>query len=307
MKYKRCYLVNIKLQGKNRECLVGEKMKKMCKKLILISVFFNIFCILISGINNQVAYAEPNSTNETMSKEEIMNKYYELKKDNQELIEEYNKLSHEWSDEKIEIEKKKESVDNNVIKIITIGSASLIVLTGLFGISVIGIIKHINHMVKSTVESKVAEKTEEEFKCIKNLIESRREDKNLMTKKKILLLYSDEKKRNCIDYILNKFNISKCNSIDDEFDLNNYDIILFNNECCSKEKSEEYKEKIESIIEENNNKQNICYFYYSTNVRLKEGISSKLNYANSQMTLYLNLLNLLKFHEDVLLNNSKIN
>ncbi len=103
-------------------------MRNMCKKLILISVFFNIFCILISGINNQAVYAAPNSINETMSKEEIMNKYYELKKDNQELIEEYNKLSHEWSDEKIEIEKKKENVDSSIVKIVTFGSLFLILL-----------------------------------------------------------------------------------------------------------------------------------------------------------------------------------
>ncbi|MFD3157039.1 NARF domain-containing protein [Haloimpatiens sp. FM7330] len=294
-----------------------KKMKKIYKGLIFTAILFIIFCpsICLMDTNNSIVYAAKPSINETMSKEEIMKKYYELKKDNQELIEKYNALNQKWADEKIDIESKKSSVDDRLVTIVTVGSALLLIFSLAITIYVKNHIKNkikqlyenkINHIVEKEIDEKlpkeVANNVEVEVEHIRKIVNECKKEEILMENKKILLLYSDKEKKSCINYVLIKFNIIRCVSIDSNFNLSNCDIVLFNNECCNEEKAKKYKEKIQNIIEENECKQGLAYFYYSTNVRLNTGISEKLNFANSQATLYANLLNLLKFHDAILSN-----
>ncbi|EKX79807.1 hypothetical protein CFSAN001628_009883 [Clostridium botulinum CFSAN001628] len=297
-----------------------EKMRNMCKKLILISVFFNIFCILISGINNQAVYAAPNSINETMSKEEIMNKYYELKKDNQELIEEYNKLSHEWSDEKIEIEKKKENVDSSIVKIVTFGSLFLILSSmGIF----VYVKKHmqnkikelyenkINHIVENEINKKlpkevskqVSKKTGEEIEYIEKTAKECKREQTLMKEKNILVISNDNEEEKLLkdSNLLNQFEKAEMVVLGNEIDnLGEYDVILFNDINGYLEDGEMNK-----IIDDNiDNKKNAVYFYFTRNYKrtFKSNKPNNTNFAKSNSTFVGNLIDLMKYQDDVLKN-----
>lgn len=282
-------------------------MRKMCKKLILISVFFNIFYILISGINNQVVYAAPNSINETMSKEEIMDKYYELKKDNQELTEKYDKLNGEWSSEK-------DSIDNRVDKIEIIGTSILVIL----GASVYRMVKGIDKEIKLVVENKlnekvplvvenevnnkvpkvIAEKVEIETERIRRMVDDCKKEEKLMKEKNILIISEDSEKQKEIKKILKKFNkITDFRLGDELYDLNKYDVILFNNiDGASK------KEELNEIIKNNDNI-NAVYFYFNKERKIFDSEKpDNTNFANANSTLVGNLLDLMKYQDDILNN-----
>ena len=108
-------------------------MKKRYKILIFVSLFY-----IIVG---QKIYAVQNNNVATMSKEEIMEKYYELKKDNQELIDKYNELNGEWSE-------KKESA----FRFITIGSSLLLLYS--MGITIY-VRKHIKDKIEDLSKNKI--------------------------------------------------------------------------------------------------------------------------------------------------------
>jgi len=294
-------------------------MKDIYIKLILISIFLNIFCILVCGINSRVVYAAPNSINETMSKEEIMDKYYELKKDNQELIEKYDKLSHAWSDEKIEIEKKKESVDDSVFEIITIGSTIVIVLTSIYGMSLWVIIKHINDKVKKTV----AEKAKVEIKHIEKMVGDCKREEKLKKEKKILIISKNKEVENLLENsnLLNQFKKVKMAILGNRIDslgLAEYDVILFNdingdftnNEIKEMIRKNHTKDTVyftdyemNEMIRKNSN-ENAVYFYFNKKAGryFNSERSDNTNFAKSNSTFVENLIDLMKYQDDVLKN-----
>ncbi|EJO5347104.1 hypothetical protein NRP93_001174 [Clostridium botulinum] len=291
-------------------------MKKMCKKLILISVFLNIFCILTCIINNGVVYAAPNSINETMSKEEIMDKYYELKKDNQELIEKYDKISGEWSS-------KKDSIDNSIFNIITIGSSMLVVLSMAAAIYVR---KHIQNKVKQLYENKInniieneinkklpkevsdqlSKKTEEEIQCIERIANKYKTEQKLKEEKNILVISKNKEEEKLLKdlNLLNQFKQTKMRILGDKIDdLNQYDVILFNDI-----KGYLTDDEMNEMIRKNSN-ENAVYFYFNKKAGryFKSEKPDNTNFAKSNATFVGNLIDLMRYQDDVLKNDKSNN
>ncbi|NEU06074.1 NARF domain-containing protein [Clostridium senegalense] len=291
-------------------------MRKICKKLILILVFFNIFYILNCGINNKIVYAVPNSINETMSKEEIMEKYYELKKDNQELIENYNKLYSEWSS-------KKDNIDNRVDKIEVIGASIFLILT-ILGVSVYQIIKGIDNKIKLVVKNEVNNKVPlvvenevinkvpkeverkigDEINHIEKMVEECKREEKLKEEKNILIISKNKEEEKLLkdSNLLSQFKEPKMKILEDKIDdLNQYDVILFNDINGYLEDSE-----MNRIVNISINT-NLVYFYFTkTKKRFESKKPDSTNFANINTTFVGNLLDLMKYQDDVLKNN-KIN
>ncbi|GAA0741498.1 NARF domain-containing protein [Clostridium oceanicum] len=296
-------------------------MKNICKKIILISVFLNIFCILDCGINSGVVYAAPNSINETMSKEEIMKKYYELKKDNQELIEKYDKLNGKWSS-------KKDNIDNRLDKIEIYGKSILVIL----GISIFQVIKDIKNKIKSVVENEVnnkvpmvveneisnkvpkevseqvSKKTKEEIEYIERTAQECKREQTLMEEKNIIVISKNKEEEKLLEdsNLLNQFEKVKMAIIDNKINnLAEYDVILFNDIRGNLE-----NEEMNKIIDGNiDNKKNAVYFYFTRNYKrtFKSNKSNNTNFAKSNSTFVGNLIDLMKYQDDVLKNKKSNN
>lgn len=278
-------------------------MKKIYKRLTLIAVFLTIFCPSIYDVNNKIVYAAPTSISETMSKEEIMEKYYELKKDNQELIEKYNKLSEEWSS-------KKDNIDNRIKVIENCAKVISIIIMVVLGGSVVGIFKYIKDKVPKEVNKKVSEKTDAEFKYIESIIEDCKKEKELRDYKKIVVISKNNEEENILkdSDLLKQFQhvyYNEYNKLENETNnLKKYDVILFND-------INGYFEDFEMnrIIKTNTNK-NAVYFYFNKhnvknpnqNKTFKCEGNENTNFAKSNSTFVGNLIDLMKYQDDILKN-----
>lgn len=277
-------------------------MKMVCKKLILISVFLNIFCILACGINSQVVYAAPNSINETMSKEETMNKYYELKKDNQELIEKYDKLNGEWSSKKHSIDYEVDKTNNRLDKIYICAGVIVLLLSVLLRMSLREIRKCINDKVKSVVENEVNDKVPNEVKDkvgievdrLKKIVDDCKKEEKLMKEKNILVISKEYEDKKDVEDVMVRFIGAKYEEVVNINDLEKYDAIIFNNR-----NNKISHEEIIEIIDKSCMDDKKVYLYFGG--RLEQKSTQNINYASSKITLYNNLMNLLKFQDDILL------
>lgn len=304
-------------------------MKKIFNKLILISVFMNVFCILTCIINNQVVYAVPNSITETMSKEEIMNKFDKLEKENEILKDKYSNLKEKLADEKIEIEKKKESVDRSIFGLITIGSSVLGVLS--MG-GAIYVKKHIQNKVKKLYENKinciieneinkklpkevseqVSNKAKEEIQYIERIVNKYKTEQNLKKEKNIFVLSKNKEEEKLLkdSNLLNQFEKVKMDTLGNKIDdLSKYDVIVFNDINGYLTDGE-----MNEMIRENSN-ENAVYFYFNkhnSNDPKKNKIfkckeNENTNFAKSNATFVGNLIDLMKYQDDVLRNKKSNN
>ncbi|KGM92970.1 hypothetical protein Z968_12600, partial [Clostridium novyi A str. 4552] len=167
--------------------LVGDKMKKMYKGLVLkIMILTSIFFICTFMIKSyKYVYAAPLSSEEIMQKE-----IDDLKKENKELGEKYSEL------------------DKEAYKIKTIASIVITILLGGSSISIykmyeikkeIGkkvqkevnkkVIKEVNKKVPQQVAKRVGEETER----VKLMIDNLKKDEKLMCETKMIVIsYNDE-------------------------------------------------------------------------------------------------------------------
>lgn len=153
---------------------------------------------------------------------------------------------------------------------------------------------------------------------IEKLIEKHDFENKMKIGTKILTISNDQFEQEKIRLILNNifevknlefelYNDELCRDISQEriSKLSEFDIIFFNNNgnlMDLKACAETYRMFIEDIdrkINKNDNK--ICYFYYNkSNVRLNTNSIKHNNFANSESTIYYNLMALLKYKEEVM-------
>lgn len=278
-------------------------MKQLYKKIVFMVVLLNIFFNLIYGIGNEIVFAAPNAnviskssiSTETMSKEEIMKKYYELKEDNQNLIEKYNKLNGEWST-------KKDNIDNRLDSIEIVGKALFAIITFFLGGSLYGIYISIKSKAEKEVNAKVveevAEKVGTEVKRIESKVSEWKREEYLMKEKKILVISnSEDEQKKLVDLnLLNKFKKVKYVLLGGSLaELSERDVIIFNGI-----NGEDKKDELETIIKENRNKRGVYFYFKKGRPRFQLDITESINFANSNTTFRGNLLDLMKYQDDVL-------
>lgn len=255
-------------------------MKSIFKKALIIFFIVSLFA-------GKSVYADTNTNNEIIKNQNnMMEKYLELEN-------KYSELKEKWADEKIELEDEKRNVDLKLIRILTIASG-LIVVGGIFE----------NIAIKKYIKDKVAEIADKNIKSeVKKVVENYEKEIKIKKNKSICVIYNDDD-NSIIKETLNKFdNISylSANNISmTSIKFKKIDAIIFND---INDKLDIIS--IENIIKSNNNDKLVYlgfkkgYFHFQEEFKNKV---KKMNYANSEITLYTNLMNALKYQDEVLLN-----
>ncbi|SFA71740.1 NARF domain-containing protein [Clostridium frigidicarnis] len=261
-------------------------MKRIYKTLSFIVLFIIIFCPYAYAVNN-----------ENMSKEEIMNKYYELKEENQKLKDKYSDLQEKWGAEKIDIDNKKSDLDDRVKVIEIYGGVFAGILTVL-GVSLWPIIKNkAKEVAENITDREINKKVHGEIKHIKLMIDDCKKEEFLMKNKTILAISKEDDDENKIKDLLKNFKKLETVMLDKRpNNLNGYDVILFNNI-----KGGFQKKEMQEIIQHNNNSKAVYFYFNKSNERL-DIKNDNINYATNDATICGNLLDLLKYQEDILIN-----
>ncbi len=283
-------------------------MKKIYKILTLV--------ILIFIVSSPVVYAV---NNETMSKDEIMTKYYELKDENQKLKYKYNDLEQKWANEKIDIGNKKSNMDDRVTKIEIIGSALFIVFSVLAPMGItIYVKKHIKDKIEelaktkidimiekemvNKIDEKISKQVEKEKGLVEKMILDCKKEEILMETKRILAISKNKYDEEEIKKLLKKFKELDTAILDKQCNVDTYDVILFNDI-----NGEINDNEMKTIINDNSNK-NAVYFYFNKrninnpkiNKMFRYEKNENINFAKSNSTICGNLLDLIKYQEDIL-------
>lgn len=255
-------------------------MKSIFKKALIIFFIVSLFA-------GKSVYADTNTNNEIIKNQNnMMEKYLELEN-------KYSELKEKWADEKIELEDEKRNVDLKLIRILTIASG-LIVVGGIFG----------NIAIKKYIKDKVAEIADKNIKSeVKKVVENYEKEIKIKKNKSICVIYNDDD-NSIIKETLNKFDNISYLSVNNigmtSIKFKKIDAIIFND---INDKLDIIS--IENIIKSNNNDKLVYlgfkkgYFHFQEEFKNKV---KKMNYANSEITLYTNLMNALKYQDEVLLN-----
>ncbi|MBZ9634067.1 NARF domain-containing protein [Clostridium sp. FP1] len=273
-------------------------MKKVGVIFALVAFMIMFSCPVVYG-TNEIENKTIREIEEKIRKyDDIISNYdikskelnIELDKNKNEIMEKFNILKSDWTNEKIELERKKESVDRTLI---CIG----IVLTMLGFVSFreakIMIDKKVNETVDNYLNTNVDK--------LKKIIEVQDYEKKLIDNKKIIVLSKGNNDKNEIVEILKSFKATKYETMDRRRNYDKYDLICFNDAKGNIEHSE-----IEQIIKDNKNNKKLAYFYFNNS--RKQFITQEtehLNFASSKSTLYTNLINMLKYQDNVLLAEKK--
>lgn len=281
------------------ECLMklGENwMKKMFKYLAVVFIVFNLFC-------GRVVYADANTDDKIIENQNnIMEKYLNLES-------KYNALKGEWADEKIQLEDKKRKVDLNMVEIITIISG-IILLGGVVG--PIGIKKYIRHRVSETVDKRVRSE-------VKKIVENYEKEVQIKKNKRLCIIAFQKDDNKMIAPILERFRNKEYVYVnnDDKDHINKLpsdskksrkiDAVIFNNINNNFDNLDEARVKdIKGSVEKIKSKNDYLVYLGLKKGRFDLGQYGvgveNVNYANSEITLYANLMNALKYQDDVLLN-----
>ncbi|WP_252249351.1 NARF domain-containing protein [Clostridium sp. VAP23] len=272
-------------------------MKKIYKILTLV--------ILIFIVSSPVVYAV---NDEAMSKYEIMAKYYELKDENQKLKDKYNDLDQKSSDKIIDIKNKALNIENSLtkIKIIGIGFSVLAPM----GITIY-VKKHIKDKIEelaktkidimiekemvNKIDKKISKQVEKEKGLVEKMILDRKTEKILMETKKILAISKNNDDEEEIKKLLKKFIGLEPVMLGEQCNVEMYDVILFNHINAEIEKKE-----METIINNNSNKNAVYFYFNKTGGQFKTKETENINFASSNATICGNLLDLMKYQEDIL-------
>lgn len=302
------------------------------KRIITLSILILMICSCLEvGFASDMKLVLSNELNTDIIKLKIEEVEKDLGKIEMELDKQVPQVVIENINEKIELI----SNDLNDLdeKIDELGADSLkkstiswiLGVLGALGINVLGMwiymiryFKKYKNNLETDVSKELNKILADKNVIIEKLIEKHDFENKMKIGTKILTISNDQFEQEKIRLILNR--IFEVNNLEfelynDELDtdisqdrikeLSNFDIIFFNNNGDSRnlnDCSEIYKkfiEKIDSQINKNNNK--VCYFYYNkSNVRLNTNSIKHNNFANSESTLYYNLMALLKYKEEVM-------
>ncbi|MCD3245731.1 hypothetical protein G8S21_07200 [Clostridium botulinum C] len=296
-------------------------MKKMYKKLVLKAIIltsiFAIFPFMSKNYNS--VYAAPLSSEEMMQKE-IDN----LRKENRELREKHSEVDKELG-------KKYFEIDKEVYKIKTIASIIVsivsILLGGGVGLSIYKIYEvkkeidkkveievnkkvkmEVNKKVPQEVKNKVAEKVGEETKHVKLMIDDLKKEEKFMNETKIVVISHNDEEEKEAKTLLKQFKRIEFIKLDYALDnlekLRGYEVIFFN-DINAYIKDEDMKKIID-----NNNDDKTVYFYFNKRNKINpkqnkifnHNGNENINFAKSNATLCGNLLDLIRYQENILKN-----
>lgn len=295
------------------------------KRIITLSILILMICSCVEvGFASDMKLVLSNELNTDIIKLKIEEVEKDLGKIERELDKQVPQVAIENINEKIEL------INNDLNdldeKIDELGADSLKKSTiswiqGFLGISVIYLFdafrkykKNLETDVSKELNKILADKNV----IIEKLIEKHDFENKMKIGTKILTISNDQFEQEKIRLILNNifevknlefelYNDELCRDISQEriSKLSEFDIIFFNNNgnlMDLKACAETYRMFIEDIdrkINKNDNK--ICYFYYNkSNVRLNTKSIKHNNFANSESTIYYNLMALLKYKEEVM-------
>lgn len=273
-----------------------KKKNRILNFIMAVLISFSFLSYFI-GKQDKVVYASP-SINNIISKEEIMDKYYEVKKDKQELMDMYNELNRELLSEK-EI----------MIKIKVIGSSVLIVYSMGICIYVKKYIKDkieelsknkINGIIEKEMTNKIDNEISKQFTVneghIKKMIKECSREEYLIKNKKILVISKDDDDEYEIRSLLKQFKEIETVKLNcKHYNLSNYDVIFFNDISGNIDKDEMIK-----IIEENDNNKAVYMYFNKTRKLLDYKKNQNINFATNNVTVSGNLLDLMKYQDDIL-------
>lgn len=262
-------------------------MKKLCKALLGVVCLFGILIPSVS-VNAQPNDKTLSELEEKIKKyDEIISKYdnkseeirNDLYNNKKEILDKFETLRTQWSNEKIEINNKKSEMDRN-LKIL-IGVASALGISSFF-------------VAKGIIDKQMAKGVEKYIKRnadkLKGLIDKQDKEDELRKDKKILVLSENEEEEKEIKEILSDFDGAVFKSIYKKPNFKKYDVIFFNNI-----KGSIKQEKMIGIINEN---KKLYYFYYNTTRdNLEKYGDANVTFANTKITIYVNLLTLLKYQQ----------
>lgn len=250
-------------------------MKKIYKSLILKIMILTSFLFIVSflGKNYKEVYAS------TISSEEIMQKEVEnLKEKNKNLEEKYSELSKTF---------------DKIIGIVTGVSA-------VFGVSVFYLVKQSNKIAQKHIAKKIGEETDR----IKSMIKACKKEEKLKNEKNILVISENDQEEQEIQKLLKPFKkITTIKIIDNSKELNKYDVILFNDINGNIQ-----NEDMKKIINKNSNDKAVYFYFNKRDIKdpnkkpkifIYEG-NENINYAKSNTTFYGNLIDLMKYQEEIL-------
>lgn len=257
--------------------------------------FIIIFvAILISYIQ---VNAQDNNTNQKIEQrldklESVILGYNNvIDRKNNEIYNSFLDLKKEWSDEIIKLEAKKKDVDNTLTCIaIILGivgiSSIVIILKGIYGMK-----KNIDKKFNEGLEKQIEVKKEELVK----IVGSQQLETKIMNDKLILVIFDTETDKSNINQVIDRFNNVEYCSTEQVSELNfgKYNLVLFNDIAHN---------RIKECIEQNIKYNKLIYIYYGEERLNKEitSLSDNINFANTKLQLYQNMMNSLKYQDIIL-------
>jgi len=255
--------------------------------------FFIIFLLLFLCLSIIPTIAQKNDSLEELHKRvESLERERDFWKNNyndqKERIKEQFDLKSKSLDNKFIELKNKLKDDYNYLKILLL----------IFGpVTVLGIIFTAYKMwkrVEEIAEEKIREKFDKIFNEKKNqfekMIENQNEEFQLKEKKSILIISKNEEDESFIEDFFKKMGFKKVEhqSLSKVNKLEKYDLLFLNNEQKNIDSTDILKLKDKT-------KSNTLFFYFGPNYIDREEFEHRINFSNSRVQLYGNLINSLRY------------
>lgn len=277
---------------------LGGVIKKNFKFIILLLLVLALGIYNIYSIKSMEREVKNTINKYNAAMEDINTK---IEEKDQDLINEFYKLRLDWTNEKIELENKKGEVGRDIDRIY-VHAAAFLVITTIFG----GIIwTNIERIVKERVHEEIGEKIKIKKEVIENIIDEKDKEKNIKLNKSILLIAKEKKANENVKKFLEKMEFKKIKTslIDDNTLCENEKIDLvfinnFNGNIADNENN--LKEEVEKIVRKYGKER--VYFYYNEKRLMLNYYGIKKNFANSEFTLYGNLIETLLTYDKLIFN-----
>lgn len=283
---------------------------------------FTICIICICFSNVAIAYTEGDSIKiyQLQKMDKIQTDIFELEKSIQELKQDEK---GKYIDKQIEdIKADLKELENEIKKLDSEKTSNSSILFWISLLGVVGIFEILKH-IKKSIDERLVELIDEKDSRLNKWLESNEYETIKKEKTKLLVVSNTQSSKNKMKLVLN--NIFDENNIEykllSDVESSNFeefcelkDVIFFDNsekydsDIKVKEGFEKIKEFAEKIHEVNKSKnKNICIFYFNENgARMDTPIGFKnMNFANSESTIYSNIMDLLKYKDKVLEANKK--
>ncbi len=277
-----------------KQCPCCKLMRSKNWKYIIILMLFIVFSIYNIYAINQVDKRIAQTIDGYQ--QSITDIETELKGQNKDLMTEFYKLRLDWTNEKIRLETKKSYVEGELFRIQVYGVVFL-TITSIFGGTMwSGIKTRVDNAVAKVIENEVKVKKN----IIENIIDEKDKERKVKLEKKILMVSRDEESNEEVKSFLDSmgFKYIFTKKIEDISVEEKYHLIFLNNKDGNIEKD---KDGIKQIAEKISNKygKDKLYFYYNNEGLHLNYKNIKLNYCNSEFTLYRNLIDTLLVADNI--------